>query len=267
MDFFLNERFLRSGRTLKCLLTDPAAIATQKPELGASFRVVGPSQATQTLGQRRPEGLKAIPTTGKQRPLRFSAFEWTTADPAATNVVEALIGGDIVSRRDFVVLSSDDYQNMLKSTQSEEIQRRQVFASPPEVLNSWNQSWLDLFTYLGGPQPGHIKRRGKSLRFYAGELPILSTDAFAFANFHINRLLFNQVFYGGEIQFERTKRRDLMEFSSSIHSTGPAPRLELGALEELQGLMTSLAIDGYRVALDWQPNGNDARLLAAWHAA
>jgi hypothetical protein len=136
-----------------------------------------------------------------------------------------------------------------------------------EVLRAWNRSWLDLFSYLGGPRPRHIAGRAKPIELNARELQALSTDAFAFANFHINRFLFNQVFYGGQIEFERTERRDLVEFASAIHSNGPAPKLEVGALEELQGLMSSLAIDGYRVTLDWKPSGNDARLLAAWHPA
>lgn len=257
MKFFLNERLLLSGRTLKCLLTDSEAAPEPVDVRAAQFRVVDPNGQTRAV-ENRPPGLPTI-LEGRRGLISFSAVQWSSENVfLGQNVAESLIDKKVVAQRDFVVLKPKEYGYLLESTEGEKIAREnRRFESVDDVRRSWRQSWRDVLSYLGGPKPEHIRWQTELQNVTQTDLEVLSVDAFAWMNFHINRFLLNRVFYGGDVQVERTSRTGASEFVARLITRTPLSSEDdiQGELEELQRLAGSLDIDGIHVQLRWRAVG------------
>lgn len=260
MDFFLNERLLLAGRTLKCLLLDQSVTPdASMAEIGAQFQIVNAKGSVEVL-ERRPQGVETIRNSSRQ--FRFSAAEWESAGaPVGPSIVECRLGTRVIARRELVILAPNEYNDLLKAAEQDKIGRPAVFRSESDVGLSWSESWRDLATYLSGPYPDYLEVYWKPLDLSARDLSLLVSDAFAWISFLVNRFLFNQIFYGGEIRLERTGPREALQLISNVRANVPQP-FDRDAFAEIKRLVDSLEVEGHRVALS--PVGGSPSLIMVW---
>jgi len=263
LNFYINERVILQGRKLKCLLADPSArgnIPARSQILNAQGRVSLPTEEFHTPGGFQPKGDNSSPLTA------YWAAEVSTAklSPGRFTVEAAVL--QFAAREDFVVVDRRHYDQLIKAAGAEKLRSRTPFATAAQVATSLTQTWRSLPTYFSLPyrrslRPEAILFQIKNLPLSSPELAALSREAFEWVNFHIGRFLYDQVFFGGTIDVERTERRDLVEVRLYVDANAP---LDREVPYELNAILASLVPDGYKIGVKWVVQTDTGILDVSW---
>jgi len=75
------------------------------------------------------------------------------------------------------------------------------------VVQAWLQSWCELYSYLDVVIPQHViaapPLAQNPLRLSQTTTQRLTSEAFRWVSFHINRFVFDQLFYGGVVRLQQ----------------------------------------------------------------
>lgn len=256
MQFFVNERFLPIGQRLKVLVLAPELRSPgDKPtDIGARLRIQGEGESQGWIEMQRPFDIFTDSSRLIYGGSPFSYGEYNTAKLApGSYFVETYIGSTTVSRIPFAVLADDHQKELLSSVSSEHLVRKSLFEDDFQVSKTWQQAWTQVFAYLGIPTPQHIRFGFEKLKLTRGEVGLLSVEAIDWIAFHINRFIFDQVFYGGHILMQKGDREERLEFKLIVNSL--ITPLDGKIPESLVYLARSLEQDNHEVNLEWKVKG------------
>lgn len=273
MQFLINERILAPDQPFRALLLAP------------ELRKIGlaPWRFDATIELSRGQGIDP----DVKEPFQPKRLAWAPApiierihllpDFPAFTAVEAP-GGSLEPgfyeaaarmedrllevRNMLVTVGRDDYHQFIRQVHGEEFVRSEKqYEQPGQVAETWREAWRDVARYLGNPAAPHIVYVIDGFEdLTANELEALSPGAMEWIAFHLQRFMFDQVFYGGTIEISRP---GAMQFLSRMTFAVSDPPEALP--ENLRSLMAHPKLP-MKIELSWsRTTPKQAELLFRWN--
>jgi hypothetical protein len=208
---YLNDRFLLKGQRLRILMLAPEmGVASPRPgaaplDLGFRFALVDDNG--RTLGGQAQRPFDAATLAHLRVPFAYAEFDTTTLNPG-TYRIRALDQQGLQTATRVTILDVRQYGAVAQMILEDQAGAADGdrFATTEDVARDWVRSWTELFQYLGVVTPQHVVALPQPLSFGSSTLGQVRADWFRFASFHLNRLAFDQLFYGGTVALQQVEK-------------------------------------------------------------
>jgi hypothetical protein len=272
MPYAVNERVLLKGRRLRFIVTEPdaarfAAVDDTDPNpaaLETTFAILNEAGVEQQVKIERPCRPERLKRWFRWVPLSYGELD-TGGVEQGMYALHTWIGPKdhtaLLARSRFAVFGEEYYADFISETAEERLVRKTPFKDEAEVTQALRDSWEEVFSYLSIPAVRHIVFQISGLGLSRRTLEAAAVEPFKWTMFHVNRFIFDQLFYGGVL---RVYAIDDRKFHLGFELKAPILSLSEELPKELYQLVDSLREDEYRVQLKWSARDEDGVLEVVW---